>query len=245
MLVDTDEMYVHLRRSGKVSACESAHITAQPHKNDPMQAQCTGTVVLLHGFSRSPERLADIATMCRSLGAEVVAPHLSAWWWPTSTNNTRHLSRLAHIVAEDASGPIVVVGHSAGGAAGAWMAAAMERAGAELGSLVLVDPVESPVRSIRRSWSALERVPVTAIIGAPSPCNRQGAFSRWLAEQRHVRFPSLEVVNLPTMGHGDIEGAGIGVYVRLCGDDPAAPARSELLAIVRQAVERGLGADAK
>lgn len=238
-------MYVHLRWSGKVGACESAHITAQPRKNDLMQAQRTGTAVLLHGFSRSPERLADIATMCRSLGAEVVAPHLSAWWWPTSTNNTRHLSRLAHIVAEDACGPIVVIGHSAGGAAAAWITAELERAAAEVGMLLLVDPVESPVRSIRRSWSALERVPITAIIGAPSPCNRQGAFSRWLSEQQHVRVPALEVVNLPTMGHGDIEGAAMGVYVRLCGDDPAAPARSELLDIVRQAVERGLGADAK
>lgn len=208
-------------------------------------SSATGTVVLLHGFSRSPERLADIAMMCRSLGADVVAPHLSAWWWPTSTNNTRHLTRLADRVAEDASGPIVVIGHSAGGAAGAWITAALERADAEVGMLVLIDPVESPVRSIRRSWSALEHVAITVIVGAPSPCNRQGAFSRWLAEQRHARVPALEVVQMPLMGHGDIEGAGIGVYVRLCGDDPAAPARVALLDFVRQAVERGLGADAK
>jgi len=218
-----------------------------------------GTVVLLHGFSRSPEDLADIAAMCRSLGADVVAPHLSAWWWPTSTNNTRHLTRIARQIAEGASGgakradrpqpqatgPIVLIGHSAGGAAGAWITAALVRAGADVSMLVLVDPVESPVRSIRRSWSALQHVAITAIIGAPSACNRKGAFGRWLSEQRHDRVPALEVIELPAMGHGDIEGVGIGLYVRLCGDDPAAPWRAALLDIVRQAAERGLGADAK
>lgn len=205
----------------------------------------SGTVVLLHGFSRSPRDLADIAAMCRSLGADVVAPRLSAWWWPTSTNNTRHLTRFARQLAAEASGPIVVIGHSAGGAAGAWITSTLVRAGAKVSMLVLVDAVESPVRSIARSWSVLEHVAITAIIGAPSPCNRNGAFRRWLSEQPHDRVPDLEVIELPGMGHGDIEGAGIGLYVRLCGDDPAAPSRAPLLAIVRQAVERGLGADAK
>lgn len=204
-----------------------------------------GTVVLLHGFSRSPDHLADLARRCRLIGADVVAPHLSGWWWPTCTNNTRHLTRLADRIAAGARAPVVVVGHSAGGAAGAWIAARLAAASVPVGRLVLVDPVESPVRSIRRSWAGLEHVPVTAILGAPSPCNRDGAFRRWLADQHRDADRTLEVIDLPHMGHGDIEGAGVGVYVRLCRDDPTAPAREELLLVVDDAVERGLGADAK
>lgn len=182
--------------------------------------------------------------MCRMLGARVEAPRLSAWWWPTSTNNTRHLDRLADGIAGRATGAIVIVGHSAGGAAGAWMARRMKRRGATVGGLVLIDAVESPVRAIRRSWPGLGQVPVTAILGAPSRCNRRGALGRWLASQRSDAGPVLEVIDLPAMGHGDIEGAGIGLYVRVCGDDPAAPARELLLSIVKEAVQRGLDADA-
>ena len=54
------------------------------------------------------------------------APALGSVWWPTSTNNARHLDRrLREVEAVVAKGPVVVVGHSAGAAAGAWIAAGL------------------------------------------------------------------------------------------------------------------------
>jgi pimeloyl-ACP methyl ester carboxylesterase len=204
-----------------------------------------GTVVLLHGFARRPRALDDLADRCSALDADVVRPHLSAWWWPTCTNNTRHLDRIAmRVRAERDDGPVVVVGHSAGAAAGAWIAARLVDAHVHVGALVLVDGVESPVRSISRAWPRLAGVPVTAVVGPPGPCNRQQALGRWFMSSDASAGPVVDVVELPAMGHGDIEGVGVGVYVRLCGDDPAAPSREVLMALVLDAVERGLQAGA-
>lgn len=205
-----------------------------------------GTVVLLHGFGRSPTALADLAERLAIKGAKVVGPHLSAWWWPTCTNNTRHLTRVAVDLAGAAlPRPVVVVGHSAGGAAGAWIAAELTARGVDVAALILVDAVDSPVRSIRRSWPRLRGVPVTALCGPPSPCNRRGALEGWLLQREADPQWTIDVVRVEGMGHGDIEGAGIGVYRRWCGDDPDAPARAALLSLVEDALERAWGASAK
>jgi pimeloyl-ACP methyl ester carboxylesterase len=225
-----------------------------------------GTVVLLHGFGRSPERLDGLSARLASLGARVLLPALSPWWWPTCTNNTRYLNRVADaIAAASAPDPIVVVGHSAGAAAGAWIAARLIKGGYQVTSVVFVDGVDSPVRSIRRSWPVLQHRGVVAICGDPSPCNRHGALERWLRAQpaedaadlqedtadlqedtadRQEDTADLQIVSVPGMGHGDVEGAGIGVYVRLCKDNPSAPQREVLLDLIVGAVSRGLQAPA-
>ena len=205
-----------------------------------------GTVVLMHGFTRSPRDLQGLAMRAVNRGAKALIPHLGAWWWPRSTNNARYLSRIAEAVERQRSpGPVVIVGHSAGAPAGAWVAARLVDAGVDVSILVLVDGVESPARTLRRSWPALQRVPVLAICAPASRCNRSGALEAWLGNQERSADSVLEVVHLPGMGHGDIEGAGIGVYCRMCGDDPEAPARDALLVLVDDAMERGLSAIAK
>lgn len=205
-----------------------------------------GTVVLLHGFGRSPAALTDLAQRLAARGAVVLGPHLSAWWWPTCTNNTRHLTRVAgELAGRGLPRPLVVIGHSAGGAAGAWIAAELRDGGVPVAGLVLVDGVESPGGSLRRSWPRLRGVPVTALCGPPSPCNRRGALENWLRRQEVDPRWSIDVVRVEAMGHGDIEGAGIGLYRRWCGDDPDAPARAALLSLVDDAVERAWGAPAK
>lgn len=204
-----------------------------------------GTVVLLHGFGRRPEHLDDLATRLSGLGARVVRPVLSAWWWPTCTNNTRYLDRIADAVAVSCgTGPVVVIGHSAGAAAGAWVAARLVDQSRDVRTLVLIDGVESPVRSIARSWPRLRAVPVLAICGDPGPCNRRGALSEWLRERSAVGDPMVRVERLVGMGHGDVEGAGLGMYVRMCRDDPKAPQRERLMELVGQAVFRALDAPA-
>lgn len=210
------------------------------------QGATRGTVVLLHGFGRSPAALTDVAERLAARGVTVVCPHLSAWWWPTCTNNTRHLTRVAAQIASlGCPRPLVVIGHSAGGAAGAWITAALRERGVPVAGLVLVDGVDSPVRSLRRSWPGLEGVPVTALCGRPSACNRHGALEEWLHGREPDPLWPIHVVRVEGMGHGDIEGAGIGVYRRWCGDDPDAPARAELLRLVDDAVERAWSPPAK
>ena len=210
------------------------------------QGSPRGTVVLLHGFGRSPAALSDLAERLTAQGARAVAPQLSVWWWPTGINNTRHLTRVAaELAAMGCPQPLVVLGHSAGGAAGAWIAAALRDRGVPVAGLVLVDAVESPVGSLRRSWPRLRGVPVTALCGPPSPCNRRGALEGWLRQREADPQWPVDVVRVEGMGHGDIEGVGVGVYRRWCGDDPHAPARAELLTIVDRALERAWGAPAK
>lgn len=202
-----------------------------------------GTVVALHGFTRSPRDLQGPAQAFAGLGARVLLPHLRAWWWPESTNNTRFLTRVADAIADlRSTGPVVIVGHSAGAPAGAWIASRLVNRGLPVSEVVLVDGVESPARTLRRAWPSLARVRVTAICGPPSRCNRQGSLGAWLAQAPHAAQPPVVIERLDRMGHGDIEGAGIGVYVRMCRDDAGAPARPRLMALLMEAVERGLGA---
>jgi hypothetical protein len=204
--------------------------------DDPL-APPTGTVVLLHGFTRSPERLASLSSDCVALGARTVAPALGSLWWPTSTNNAAHLGDV--IVAMEslvAQGPVVVVGHSAGAAAGAWIAAGLVERGIPVATLVMVDGVESPSHLIARSWDGLAGARVRAVCAPPSRCNRDGSLATWLADRG-----GAEVVVLPGLGHGDIEGPTTGIYRWACGDDPRQPAGEEARHLVRSWVREGLG----
>jgi len=207
-----------------------------------------GTVVLLHGFTRHPRDLQAPAERFAALGARVLRPRLGAWWWPRSTNRTRYLTHIAEAVAQARStGPLIVVGHSAGAPAGAWIAAALRNSGTSVDALILVDGVESPARTLRRAWPDLTGVPVDVICAPPSRCNRNGALARWLDDYRESGQPgpSVGLIVIPGMGHGDVEGPGRHVYVRWCHDDPAAPALAELEGTLDGLVERALDAVAK
>lgn len=189
-------------------------------QDDPVDDP-VGTVIAVHAFARSPEALARVAREGVGLRARVVRPGLSSMWWPTSTNNARHLDDVTDRLRDAlAPGPVVILGHSAGAAAGAWIAGRLVGLDAHVTVLILVDGVESPARLIRRAWPALSDVSVRAVCAPPSRCNARGALAAWLSRQAG----DVETVVVPGSGHGDLEGATSAVYRWGCGDDPGQPA---------------------
>ena len=200
-------------------------------------AEIRGTVVLLHGFTRSPAALQDLSARCVVMGARTLRPALGSLWWPTSTNNAGHLTRIAdQMLSLIGPGPVVVAGHSAGASAGAWIAAELVARGVDVTSLVCIDGVESPTHLIQRSWERLSAVPVRAVCAPPSRCNRQGALAAWLEAQDRA----AEIVIVPGSGHGDIEGASQGIYRWACGDDPDQPAGQQVRDLVVRWIDEGL-----
>lgn len=165
-------------------------------------------------------------------GWSTVRPALAPSWLPVLMNSSRHLDRIGDRLQARLSGrTVVVAGHSAGAAAGAWLAARWVAQGLPVAGLVLVDGNDSPTGLLARAWPGLEDVPVRAVLAPPSPCNRDGRLERFLAEHR----PGAAIV-VPDSGHGDIEGSPSAVYRWACGDDTSADVRTIVLAEVLEAV---------
>lgn len=174
------------------------------------------TVVALHAFTRGPQHLAAFADACSREGWTCVRPAVAPRWLPILTNSRRHIAHVASrlIASGRLRAPVVIVGHSAGAAAGAWMTPLLRSAGIDVVGLVFVDGNDSPNRLIERSWAQLTDIPIRAVMAPPNPCNRQGRLTAFLDERR----PGSTVV-VHGAGHGDIEMLGSGVYRRACGDE--------------------------
>ena len=179
-----------------------------------------GTVVALHGFTRSPSHLVAFSEACQRRGWSCVRPQLAPRWLPILMNDRRHLSAVARRIADSGllDGPVVIVGHSAGAASATWIAPQLIDAGIDLRGLVYVDGNDSPNRLIERSWSRIESLPVRAIRAPPSPCNRHGRLAAFLEDKR----PG-SAVEIAGSGHGDIEMTGASVYRRVCQDTSGVP----------------------
>lgn len=173
------------------------------------------TVVALHAFTRGPQHLSAFADACRREGWTCVRPVVAPRWLPILTNSPRHIARVAKrlIASGRLDTPVVIVGHSAGAAAGAWMTPILRSAGVDVVGLVFVDGNDSPNHLIERSWAELSDVPIRAVMAPPNPCNRRGRLTAFLEGRR----PG-STVTVPGSGHGDLEMLGAGVYRRACGD---------------------------
>jgi len=184
------------------------------------------TVLLWHGFMRSPRHLAGFVRRCESAGLQVVAPRVAG---PIAMNR-RHTVR--SVVGELAHqmGPTVVIGHSAGAALAAW--SAVQLRGADSGQrlpggclgLVLADGTDNLVRGFAHCLPHLGGLPIHLVDADPCACNRHGALSRQvLAEHSPVIQERIFGA-----GHGDIERQITGdasmesrpsaVYRWVCGD---------------------------
>lgn len=173
------------------------------------------TVLALHGFTRGPQHLSAFSEACLRAGWNCLRPLVAPRWLPILVNDRGHLARVAERLAASGRlfGPVVVVGHSAGAAAGSWMTPVLERAGVDVRGLVFVDGNDSPNHLIQRAWPELHGLPIRAVQAPPSPCNRGGRLAAFLSAHR----PGSVTV-IPGAGHGDIEMHRGAIYRRVCGD---------------------------
>jgi pimeloyl-ACP methyl ester carboxylesterase len=184
--------------------------------------------VLVHGFTRRGRHLDPLAVSLGSVGINTVAPDLGSFNWFRSTNNPRYLNQVAAELGSVVTGPVVLIGHSAGAAAAGHLATRLT----QVRGLVFVDGNESPTRLLSNAWPHIAHLPMIAICAPPNRCNRGGRFARWAQEQG---IPGCVV---PGMGHGDIEGVERGIYRWACGPAGSQETRERTCALVTEAARR-------
>lgn len=173
------------------------------------------TVLALHAFTRAPAHLDSLSEACQRRGWNCLRPALAPRWVPILVNSRRHLDRIADrlLASGRLQGPVVIVGHSAGAAAGTWMAPRLVRGGVDVRGVVYVDGNDSPNHLIEKALPQIASIPVVAITAPRGPCNRHGALANYLDSVR----PG-SVVEVPGAGHGDLEMRPSMLYRRACGD---------------------------
>ena len=145
----------------------------------------------------------------------------------------RHLRGIAQSVTRQGSGPFALVGHSTGAAAACFIARLLgERESTCLNGLVLIDGVDSPNHLIRRSLPFLASTPVAAVLASPSRCNRLGQLQHMLTS-----MPWISVDVIDGSGHGDIEGGGVSIYRRICGEESSTETAALQLRAVMHHIE--------
>lgn len=189
------------------------------------------TVVALPGFTRGPAHLDRLARAVNDVGFPCVRPTLAPRWMPILYMSRSRLRDVARRLVDGGVTSAVIVGHSAGAAAGTYLADYLRLIGVDVRGLVLVDGVDSPNHLIASSLPELRDIPVAAILAPPSPCNRNGALQRLLLDA-----PGAQITVIDGAGHGDIEGAGRGVYRRACRDTSDAVTADAVLRAVVDAI---------
>ena len=190
-----------------------------------------GAVLLVHGFTRGPEHLQTLAERFTSEGLTVIRPRLGVLSPRTAMSRTSALDPIAREIRQsevEPGLPWVVVGHSAGAAAGTWLGAELMESGVGIRGLVFADGVESPSRLIARVWPRVSHLPVFDVSAEPSRCNRQGGLVDWL----EPRCCGVFGVHVPGSGHGDVEGAPLALYRWACGDRSSQATRELVLGLI-------------
>ena len=190
-------------------------------------------VLALHGFTRAPHHLDALAIACAEQGWSCLRPELAPRWAPIMMNSTLHLNAISRRIAPRLQDePVTIVGHSAGAAAGAWLATQLIQQQVNINGIVMVDGNDSPNHLIEKAWPLLQDTTIRAVLAPPSPCNRQGMLQKFLDENR----PGITTV-IPGSGHGDIEVLPSQMYRRVCGDNSTSETKQRVLNAVLSAIE--------
>ena len=119
-----------------------------------------GEVVLAHGFMRDGDQMMGWAEHLASWGLRVTVPDLC---WSGAFNADQ--AKNAQDIGELVSGPLALVGHSAGG-----LAVLLAARGLDVTALVGLDPVEQFGQD--NSGPAVDvKAPTLALFGEPGSCN--------------------------------------------------------------------------
>lgn len=201
-------------------------------------ASSRAMVIALHGFTRRGRHLQRLAEHLVAEDLTVLRPTLRSLWWPRSMNRRPVVAELADRLGPVFDGqPIAIVGHSAGAAAGACLAARLIEAGTEVSGLVFVDGVESPTRHVANAWSSIRACDLRVVAAPPSPCNRHGELVRWLVPRMVGPF-GIEIAH---SGHGDVEGESHRVYRLACRERSTDETRARVMHHVVAATLRVIG----
>ena len=201
-------------------------------------ASSRGVVIALHGFTRRGRHLQRLAEHLVAEELTMVRPTLRSLWWPRSMNRRPVVVELADRLRPLLDGqPIAIVGHSAGAAAGACLAARLIETGTAVRGLVFVDGVESPTRHVSNAWSSISACDLRVVAAPPSPCNRHGELVRWLVPRMDGPFG----VEIADSGHGDVEGDPHRIYRLACHDRSSGETRARVMHHVVAATLRVIG----
>lgn len=170
--------------------------------------------IVFPAFTRSATDLSEFAATLRNHGFEATAVTLAPKAFPVLYCVKSHLDSIAAKIAREyAHRSVVLLGHSAGASAAAYVASVLKGSLVDLRGVVFIDGVDSPNRLIATSMPSLEGISIGAVLASPSACNRKGVLQKFLAD-----FPRVHVVVIPGAGHGDIEGGDKKIYRWACGD---------------------------
>lgn len=219
----------------------------------PDLASSAPRVLLMHGFARGPGVLDELVDDLTAAGCRVVRPRIKSFARGGGMTDPAFIAAAAEsaLAVLPGSGPLVVVGHSAGGAGAAHAAGHLATREVAVSGLVMIDPNEAMTPMLLPALPSIinddERV-VRVVAAEPGRCNRQGLTPRLVARQ----VPGSVVLRMVGGTHCEIEGSAADLVCRgLCGgaSDPVRAAR--LRALVTAWVlglaagdERGLPGDA-
>ena len=171
-------------------------------------------VIVFPGFSRTSSHLTLFIGELEQRHFDAVAVTLAPQWFPVMYMGKSHLRKVSADIARNYSGrELILIGHSAGGAAATYIAYQLRLMSVEIRGLIFADGVDSPNHLISKYLPGLGNTEIAAILAPPSPCNRNGLLAKTLRS-----FPGIDLRIIPGSGHGDIEGAGISVYRKFCKD---------------------------
>ena len=181
-------------------------------------SQVVGRALLFHGFGRKPEALDELVAVLVENNIEVVRPYLKSKARLGGLNDRDLMRAVAREFATwnaDAL-PVVVIGHSAGGAVAMVAAEQLLQEAVTVTGVLLIDSNGKIEELMAPALIALqhESIPVRTIAASGGRCNRQAQIAHWLAGAS----AGFAGVQLTTGRHCDVEGSKADVTCRLlCG----------------------------
>ncbi len=201
--------------------------------DDPNLGDQAPRVLLMHGFARGPRVLDELVADLVAAGARVVRPHIRSFKRKSGMTDPGFIAAAAEasLTVLRGTGPLVLIGHSAGGASAAHAAGHLIAQGVAIEGVVLVDPNEGMSPMLVPALPAIVAKDVRALrlaAAEPGRCNRQGLTPRLVAEE----VPGFVGLRMVGGTHCEIEGTAADVVCRrLCGgaSDPQRSARLRAL----------------